>query len=185
MLIELKETRRQYNWIRSIVRGLDSLSRCSRNSARQRVIAVTCAIALSRCRRGGRGPLKNDRPLISRYSIKNVKPPDRAGGDIGATSPRASPGKNSLSIVREPSTPRYFGPVNGIRRINQAPSLVQRSRRSVIRRVHYRDVNNSPFGCNRSPTITAAARARAHVCHLHVRSCFRKSSCPETARYER
>lgn len=34
MLIELKEARRQYNWIRSIVRGLDSLSRRSEPTAR-------------------------------------------------------------------------------------------------------------------------------------------------------
>jgi len=136
--------------------------------AQQRVIAVTCAIALSRCRRGKRGrSLKNDRPLISRYSIKNVKSP--AQGDISTTLPCASPGKNSLSIVREPSTPRYFEPVNGIRRINQVTSLVQQCHRSVIRRVHYRDVNNSPFGCSRSPAITARD------------PCFRKTSHPETA----
>lgn len=138
-------------------RGLDSLSRRSRKPARRRVIAVTCAIALSRCGRGP-SPLKNDRPLISRYSIKNVKP--RAGDDIGATPPRASPGKNSLSMVREPSTPRYFEPVNGIRRINQATSLAQQSRRSVIRRVHYRDVNNSPFGCNRLPVNSRGSPPR-------------------------
>lgn len=108
------------------MRRLDSLSR---RSNWQHVIAVTCAIELSRCEGNRRGSAALWKMMGHWFRVIPLKTSSlsRARSDIGAAPrPRASlSGKNSLSMVREPSTPRYFGPVNGIRRINQATSLVQ------------------------------------------------------------
>lgn len=120
---------------------------------------------------GGRGKcLKNDRLLISRYSIKNVKRRTRAMWYRARLCAAClSPGKNSLSMVRAGvDTTLLWAPVDGVRRINQATSLVRQRRRSVIRRVHYRDVNNSPFGAVTFARVLGTCHGSSHSKSTHV-----------------